>query len=255
MHQAILLPGAVLPAALAYAALREAIADDDVDVVAKTLEIYLMSEPPPGYSLDIEIEGVVRAADSAGFERFHLVGYSAGGACATAFAARYGDRLHSLALLEPAWIGNEGQSAEEQRVWRELRRIPGLPPEQILPQFVRLQLAAGIDPPPPPAGPPPPWMAKRPAGLEALMVSFERHRLEPDHLRGFGRPVYYALGALSNPDLYGRMAERAGKLFADFTLEVFQDRHHFDPPHRVEPERLARSLRALWERATAEIRA
>ena len=95
MHQAILLPGAVLPAALAYAALREAIADDDVDVVAKTLEIYLMSEPPPGYSLDIEIEGVVRAADSAGFERFRLVGYSAGGAGATAFAARCGDRLHA----------------------------------------------------------------------------------------------------------------------------------------------------------------
>ena len=115
MHQAILLPGAVLPAELAYGALREALADDDVDVVAKDLEVYAPSEPPPGYSLDNEIEGVVRAADSAGFERFHLVGYSAGGACATAFAARYGDRPHSLALLEPAWIGYEGQSAEKQR--------------------------------------------------------------------------------------------------------------------------------------------
>ena len=253
MHQAILLPGAVLPAELAYAALREALADDDVDVVAKDLEVYAPSEPPPGYSLDNEIEGVARAADAAGFERFHLVGYSAGGACATALAARYGDRLHSLALLEPAWIGNEGQSSEEQRVWRELNRAPGFPPEQILPEFVRLQLAAGIDPSPPPAGPPPPWMAKRPAGLQALMVSFERHRLDPDRLRRFRNPVYYALGALSNPNLYAKMAERAGKLFADFTLEVFQDRHHFDPPHRVEPERVARSLRALWERSGAQI--
>jgi pimeloyl-ACP methyl ester carboxylesterase len=248
MHEAILLPGAVLPAALAYAALRQALAGDDVNVVAQTLEVYATSEPPPGYSLDIEIEGVVRAADSAGFERFHLVGYSAGGACATAFAARYGDRLHSLALLEPAWLGNHGQSAEEQRLWRELRQAMELPPERMLPEFIRLQLAPGIDPPPP-AGPPPPWMAKRPAGLQALMASFERHRLEPDRVRGFGSPVYYALGALSNPDLYGRMAERARRLFADFTLEVFQDRHHFDPPHRVEPERLARSLLALWQRS------
>jgi hypothetical protein len=96
-------------------------------------------------------------------------------------------------------------------------------------------------------------MAKRPAGLQALMVSFERHRLDPDRLRRFRNPVYYALGALSNPNLYAKMAERAGKLFADFTLEVFQDRHHFDPPHRVEPERLARSLRALWERSGAQI--
>lgn len=253
MHQTILLPGAVLPAEFAYAALRAALADEDIDVVAQDLEVYVMSEPPPGYSLDIEIEGVVRAADAAGFERFHLVGYSAGGACATAFAASYGDRLHSLALLEPAWIGNEGQSAEEQRVWRKLRRVPGLPPEQVLPEFVRLQLAAGIDPPPPPQGPPPPWMAKRPGGLEALMASFERHRLDPFHLRGFGSPVYYALGALSNADLFARMAERAEKLFADFTLEVFQERHHFDPPHRVEPERLARSLLALWRRSDPEV--
>jgi hypothetical protein len=48
MHQAILMPGAVLPVALAYAALREALADDDVNVVAKTLEVYATSEPPPG---------------------------------------------------------------------------------------------------------------------------------------------------------------------------------------------------------------
>jgi hypothetical protein len=118
----------------------------------------------------------------------------------------------------------------------------------MLPEFIRLQLAPGIDPPPP-AGPPPPWMAKRPAGLQALMASFERDRLEPDRVRGFRSPVYYALGALSNPDLYGRMAERARRLFADFTLEVFRDRHHFDPRHRIEPERLARSLLALWQRS------
>jgi hypothetical protein len=35
----------------------------------------------------------------------------------------------------------------------------------------------------------------------------------------------------------------------DFELEVFEERHHFDPPHRIEPERLAKSLKALWLRA------
>lgn len=43
-----------------------------------------------------------------------------------------------------------------------------------------------------------------------------------------------------------RIAERLAGLFPDFTLEVFADRHHFDPPHRAEPERLARSPLALW---------
>lgn len=29
-------------------------------------------------------------------------------------------------------------------------------------------------------------------------------------------------------------------------LETFADRHHLDPPHRAEPERLAAALRDLW---------
>jgi pimeloyl-ACP methyl ester carboxylesterase len=244
----MLLPGGVLPSELAYGALLEALAGDDVEAVAKDLEVYATEQPPPDYSLDVEVQGVMRAADAAAFERFHLVGYSGGGACATAFAARHGDRVQSLALLEPAWIGNDGQSADEQRVWGELGRSMALPPEQMLPAFVRLQLAAGVKPPPPPPGPPP-WMAKRPAGLRALTAAFADHRLDAERLCGFNGPVYYALGALSNPDFYGRMAERAGQLFDDFTLEIFEDRHHFDPPHRAEPQRLARSLLALWERS------
>ena len=45
------------------------------------------------------------------------------------------------------------------------------------------------------------------------------------------------------------MAERLGNVFADFTVETFPERHHFDPPHRSEPERIAASLLALWQRA------
>jgi hypothetical protein len=55
---------------------------------------------------------------------------------------------------------------------------------------------------------------------------------------------------LSNPDQFGDEAERLGVVFPDFTLEVFADRHHFDPPHRIEPRRLARSLRAVWTRGS-----
>jgi len=31
-------------------------------------------------------------------------------------------------------------------------------------------------------------------------------------------------------------------------VEIFAARHHFDPPHRTEPARLAESLRAIWSR-------
>jgi len=131
----VLLPGGFLPVTLAYGALLETLGKE-VDAVAKDLELYAGPEPPPDYSLDHEIAGVLREADAPG----------------------------------PA-------------------------------------------------------------------------------LERFTAPLYYALGGLSNPVEYEESAERLRQTFPDFELDVFEERHHFDPPHRVEPERLATSLRALWRRA------
>ncbi len=237
-----------MPADLAYGDLIDALGDD-VEAIAKDLEVYAGPAPPPDYTLDHEIEGVLRTARDAGFERFHLVGYSGGGASSLAFAARHPERLLSLALIEPAWLGNECLSPEEQLVRAEFDRISSLPPEQMMPAFVALQLAPGVQPPPAPPGPPPPWMASRPAGLRAFLSTFNSSTLDLGRLRSFTRPVYFALGGRSNPDYYARMAERAREIFSDFTLDVFTERHHFDPPHRIEPERTARALRAHWARA------
>ena len=82
-----------------------------------------------------------------------------------------------------------------------------------------------------------------------MIAAFARSELDVDALRAFERPVYFALGGRSNPDYYARMAARLAAIFPDFTLETFPERHHFDPPHRAEPERLADSLLALWQRA------
>jgi pimeloyl-ACP methyl ester carboxylesterase len=246
-HAVVLLPGGVLPAEPAYAALIHALGDG-VDAVAKDLEVYSGEQPPPGFSLATEVEGVLREADAHGFERFHLVGYSAGGACSLAFAALHGERLLSLALLEPAWAGNDRTPAEEE-VMQGFRALALLPPDQFMAGFVRLQLAPGVEPPPPPEGPPPAWMAKRPAGLRAFIAAFDHGDLDLDALRVLDQPVYFALGGRSNPDYYGRMAERLAAVFPNFTVEPFPERHHFDPPHRAEPGHLANSLLALWQDA------
>lgn len=244
----ILLPGGVLPASLAYEALLEELGDD-ARAVAKELEVYRDDSPPAGYTLDVEVAGILRCAEEAGFDRFHLVGYSGGGAASLACTAAHPDRLKSLALLEPAWAGNEGLSPEEEAFWAELERIAGLPPDQMMPAFIAKQLRPGVEPPPPPPGPAPPWMSSRPAGLRAFIEAFISGELDPAALRRFQKPVYFALGGLSNPDYYARIADRLSGIFGDFTLEVFEERHHFDPPHRIEPERLGPSLRALWSRA------
>ncbi len=247
-HCVVLLPGVVLPAEPAYAALLDVLGER-VEAVPKDLELYAEDRPPPDYGLGLESEGVIREADAHGFDRFHLVGYSGGGAAALVCAATSGERLLSLALLESSWAGSERTEVEEQ-VMERFRALETLPDGEYMPEFARLQLAPGVDPPSPPEGPPPPWMANRPAGIRAFIAAFDSGYLDVEALRRFDRPVYFALGGRSNPDFFARMAERLAGIFPDFTLETFSERHHFDPPHRTEPERLADSLVGLWERAT-----
>ena len=244
----ILLPGIVLPAEPAYGALIAALGPD-VAAVAKDLEVYATAEPPEDYSLEVEVAGLLREADANGWDRFHLVGYSGGGAASLAFAATRPDRLASLALLEPAWTGDWDLSPAERALWLEHDRLAELPVEQFMATFMRLGLKPGVPLPAPPAGEPPPWMGKRPAGILAILRAYKRSQIDSEALRSFDRPVYFALGALSNPDQYGEIAKRLSGVFPDFELEVFEERHHFDPPHRIEPERLARSLKTLWRRA------
>jgi hypothetical protein len=155
--------------------------------------------------------------------------------------------------MEPAWAGRDGQSPEEAAVFDRFRAIPGLPPDRIMPEFIRTQLADDVEPSPPPSGPPPPWMASRLAGIGGFMRAFDAYQPDLEVLRRFDRPVYFALGGRGNPDLYARMAARLGDVFPDFTLEVYDDRHHFDPPHRIEPARVAAALRELWSRAESTV--
>jgi pimeloyl-ACP methyl ester carboxylesterase len=164
-------------------------------------------------------------------------------------AAEHPQRLRSLALLEPAWAANEGLDEAETAVWREHETIMTLLPEQRMLAFARANLAPGVEPPAPRPGTRPPWMEKPPAGMIAFIEAFKVGELDLDALRGFEAPVYFALGGLSNPDQCGKIAERLSRVFPDFTLEVFQQRHHFDPPHRAEPDRLASSLGHIWARA------
>jgi pimeloyl-ACP methyl ester carboxylesterase len=243
----LLLPGVVLPAGLAYGALLDAL-PEGTRAVAKDLELYAADVPPAGYTLDVEGEGILRAAAEAGFERFHLAGYSAGGAAALRFATLQPERLQSLTLLEPAWAGNQRRTPAEQELQAEFERAMELPAGERMGPFVRLQLASGVEPPQPPPGPPPPWMASRPDGIAAVMAAFAACELDIAPLVRAQLPVLYVLGGRSNPAWFAAIADRLAAVLPDFTLEVFDERHHFDPPHRAEPERLARTLAAFWSR-------
>jgi pimeloyl-ACP methyl ester carboxylesterase len=250
--QVVLVPGGVMPAGLSYQPLL-AVIQDHAHTVAKELKVYATEAPPTGYGLDMEVEDIGLLADAAGFDTFHLVGYSAGGASSLAFTATYPDRLRSLALIEPAWIGNAAWGPEDVADWEELDRVMALPDEQRMRAFALWQMRPGAQPPQLklPPGPPPPWMAQRPAGLEAIARAFKTYALDLEALRRFRNPVYYAYGSLSRA-FYQRNAHALSRLFPNFRTEEYEGRSHFDPPHRAEPERFARALQQLWADADRE---
>src|SRR5437870_5141852 len=122
-YRVVFLPGIILPAHLRYAPLIGELGDD-AEPLTKELEVYRGDQPPVGYSIATEVDGLLAAADEAGFERFHLYGHSAGGAIALAFAAAHPGRLLSLAVDEPANDFVEEPGGED---WQEIRKIAQLP--------------------------------------------------------------------------------------------------------------------------------
>ena len=240
----IFLPGIVMPAALRYAPLIEALGDS-AQPVTKELEVYSPATSLGDYAIELEVDGISRAADTAGFSRFHLYGHSAGGACALAYVAAHPERVLSLALDEPA---TDFSPSDESALRDDLDGIAMLSGAERISAFLRLQLAPGIELPPAPASAPPEWMTNRPAGIDAFCAALLRYRLPPERLRVFHRPVYYSHGSLSHPR-WVALRDRLASVFPDFTSDLYEGVHHLDTSHRREPDRVASALRRLWSRA------
>ncbi|HEX7264139.1 MAG TPA: alpha/beta hydrolase [Candidatus Dormibacteraeota bacterium] len=241
----IFLPGIIMPAADRYAALIDELGGH-LKTITKDLEVYRLSRPPAGYSIETEIAGISSTADVRRLDRFHLYGHSAGGAIAIAFAVANPDRVLSLAIDEPAMDFTPEDHADP--LWTELDRIAELPAPGRMAAFQRHQLSPGIEPPPPPPGPPPEWMAKRPAGIVAFLEAGKQHVIPEQRLREFDRPVYYSRGTLSDP-YWERSARRLERLFPDVTSEIYAGLHHLHTSHIAEPARVAAALQSLWSRA------
>lgn len=174
-----------MPAGPAYGALLGELGLE-VDARAKELEVYAADAPPPDYSLATEVAGITRVADDAGFERFHLVGYSGGGASSLAFAASRPERLLSLAVMEPAFAGWQGMIDAERSHFERFRPLLDMDGPEMLAKFQALQLAPGVAPTPPPPGPPPAcWPSARPGSMRCCEPSSARTSIS----RPFGASI------------------------------------------------------------------
>ncbi len=247
----IFLPGILMPASLRYTRLLQELGDS-VRPMVKELEAYASASPPHDYSIATEVEGISRAAEVAGFSRFHLYGHSAGGACSIAYAGAYPDRVLSVSLDEPATDFSEEDKAEMRQ--EGLDRLDGLSSAERMQAFMPTLLAPGVKPGPPPWGDSPPaWMASRPEGVLAFTKAIFRHELEIDTLRAFAGPVYYSFGSLSNPR-WDVLRRRLATVFRDFRAERYEGLHHMNTSHLAEPARVAAALRRMWSEVAAPAR-
>lgn len=239
----IALPGGVNPAALRYGPLQASLGDA-FRLHCKDLEVYAGDEPPVGYSIQMEVDAVERFADTLGFERFHLLGYSGGGFVSLAFAGAHPERLKSLALFEPAGIPGPLTPDEAALAARLAEGLRGLEGARFMEAFATLQVRAGVLVEPP-AGPPPPWMHKRPPGLAAMMRAFDAHPFERQSLRLVTAPVFVGHG-----DQTGEQEEvKAGvlaRLMPDIHVRRFTGIHHFVPTTRLYTAEHLDVLRRLW---------
>lgn len=242
----IALPGGVNPAELRYRPVQDALGDD-VQLHWKDLEVYAGDSPPADYSIQMEVDALARFADSLGFERFNLLGYSGGGFVSLAFAGAHPDRLRTLALFEPAAIPGTLSHDEAVLAAQLEDALRGLTGDDFMRAFMLRQLRPGVSMQPPP-GPPPPWMAKRPAGLKAMMHAFPAHRFDRDSLRACTAPTFLGHGSLTGEQEEVRAGVLA-RLMPDIHVRRFDGIHHFVPADRLYTPEHLEELRELWKKA------
>jgi pimeloyl-ACP methyl ester carboxylesterase len=247
-HQVICVPGSVAPAAQRYAPLVAA-TRDAADLHLKDLEVYRDATPLSDYSIEMELEGVDRVADSLGLDRFHLVGYSGGGFVSLAYAATRPARLLSLGLFEPAGIPG-ARTSDEDSAHRSLEgALRGLEGSDFMSAFVRLQLKAGVQPPPAPTTVSV-ELQKRPAGISAMIRAFDAYRLDRELFTACAFPVFSGYGDQTADYERVKVQILAG-LFAAIRVRRFAGIHHFVPPDRIYTPDHVRELIGLWQRAEA----
>ena len=245
--QVVCIPGSVAPAAQRYASLGKSV-EGRADLHLKELEVYRDTRPPSGYSIEEELAAIDRLADATGLDRFHLVGYSAGGFISLAYAGTRPERIVSLGLFEPARL--PGRLSEQESAFFAVleRKLAGLEGSEFMATFIHEQVKPGVQLPPPSSQPVSAEMQKRPAGIAALIRAFDAFPFDREVLRAVGFPVYYGYGDLSHQE----QALKAGilsQLFADIHVQRFAGVHHFVPPEHIYTTAHVAALLELWEKA------
>ena len=232
--------GAVAPATWTYARLQRQV-NDHTSLILRDLEGY--GQPLAiDYRLHSEVEAIKRAANAAGFDCFHLVGYSAGGGVALAYAVAFPERVRSLTLIEPAWIGNHIWDPEEAAYLTMVDRAMQLPVSERGRALLAAMSPPGTDPS---TIPTPDWLMERAARFASIWQGFREATLDMQSLQSFPSPVYLPVGGKSHPRFL-LAARWLTSMVPRCQVDVYQDQNHLEVPPIRETERFIRAVHPLW---------
>jgi pimeloyl-ACP methyl ester carboxylesterase len=217
-----------------------------LDTVTIYHELVGNTATDPDYEWRDEVEALGLALPTA--VPAHLVGFSGGATLALAFVADHPDRVASMALVEPAWsflppsdveadyyerLGEalRGPASAERGAFRRLLVRDDVelePPRQDLVDAAVRREAAG-----------------RRTALRTMTEAMQQHVVAPASFARFHGRVYIAMGGRSNV-MWRAQGDALAAAFPVSRLEIFEARHHLDPPQKSETSRLVGGLRWAW---------
>lgn len=212
------------------------------DIVPKDLEVWADASPA-SYTLHDEVEGVRRVAERRGWSRFHVVGFSAGATVALVCARLLPSAVATVALIEPATIGDDDWSPGEADWRARMQAIFELPPgtQQIAFRRAVMHPDEAVPRRPPPS-----------------LESFERGQLLEHALAtsGYGssewaaltQPLLIVTCGRSHPR-FADVSARLCEVVVNASAATFPSLSHLESPQRHDPERLSAMLVELWSRA------
>jgi pimeloyl-ACP methyl ester carboxylesterase len=223
----------VVPAGLTFAALAAEF-HGQRPVVLHDLVGYAQPRPEP-YDLGAELTALGALPAPT-----HLFGYSAGASVALAFALHAPERIATLTLFEPPWVGLAPVGWFEREMDRVLLDVPAALRWE---RFHHLLTRPGVAVPPLPSDPPP-WVAARARQGADVWRALRATTLDPARLRAFHTPVLLALADGSHP-FFAESAGRLAGLLPTVRVERFPG-NHVQAPHVVAAPRFAAALRRLF---------
>jgi pimeloyl-ACP methyl ester carboxylesterase len=214
---------------------------DAASPVLKGLEVW-RSSAGDGYGMATEV-AAVRALVGE-HSPVHLFGFSAGATVALATALELSGSVCSVAVYEPATIGDDEWSPVEADFRAAVRRICTLqPPSARATAFAELMLPPGRALPPS-RREPPPWDDRR----DRLEEMLDGVGFVSDDLARLAVPCLVLTGGDSHPR-FRHLADRLVDVVPHARAVTYEGASHLEPPMRERPAVVAHDLLAFWTAA------